>query len=339
MIKAIITGANGWLGKTLVNALVNVNKNATLRVLILPGESTEFLQSFDDKVEIIHGDICNPIDCEKLLSDCENAILYHTVGIIHPKKIKDFYAINVTGTKNLLAAAEKAKIKRAVVVSSNSPIGCNPSTDHLFDENSPYRPYMNYGRSKMMMELLVKDIQQTGLLETVLIRAPWFYGIFQPPRQTLFFQMIKNGQCPIVGNGENRRSMVYVENLAQGLILAGHNPVANGKIYWLADEAPYSMNEIIDTIENVLEQDFNIKCAHKRMKLPGFVSEIAYYADGMLQRLGLYHQKIHVLSEMNKNIACSIELAKKELGYQPKIALREGMRRSIQWMIENNIRI
>ena len=70
------------------------------------------------------------------------------------------------------------------------------------------------------------------------------------------------------------------------------------------------------------------------MRLPSIAAEIAYYVDAAIQATGLYHQKIHVLSEMNKNIACSIERARTELGYEPKIALREGMRRSIQWCLD-----
>jgi len=235
-------------------------------------------------------------------------------------------------------AAIKAGVKRAVVVSSNSPCGCNPHPDHLFDEKSPYHPYMNYGRSKMQMELAIKERQQQGKIETVILRPPWFYGPNQPPRQTLFFQMVRDGKGPIVGSGENLRSMGYIDNLCQGLLLAALVEQANGRVYWLADKRPYSMNEVIDTIERLLENEFGQQCAHKRMRLPGFASEIALVADASLQALGMYHQKIHVLSEMNKTIACSVALAEKELGYRPAIALEEGMRRSMQWCVEQGIK-
>jgi len=214
-------------------------------------------------------------------------------------------------------------------VSSNSPCGCNPHPDHLFDELSPYHPYMNYGKSKMKMELAVKERQ--GRIETVIIRTPWFYGPNQPPRQTMFFQMVRDGKAPIVGGGENLRSMSYTENLSQGLLLAAMNEKANGQVYWIADKRPYSMNEVIDTIERLLENEFGQKCTHKRMRLPGFASEIALVADASLQAIGMYNQKIHVLSEMNKTIACSVARAEKELGYRPAVALEEGMRRSMLW--------
>ena len=345
--KVIVTGALGWLGLSLVQALVKglpdhdafktPRSDLRLRCLILPGQDAAPLRKISDRIEIVTGDLRNPADCARLCEDFKGAVLFHTAGIIHPRKVAEFYQINVDGTVNLLDAAIAAGVRRAVVVSSNSPCGCNPHPDHLFDELSPYRPYMNYGRSKMRMELAVRERQ--GRLETVIIRPPWFYGPNQPPRQTLFFQMIRDGKAPIVGNGENLRSMSYLDNLCQGLLLAALVEKAAGQTYWIADRKPYSMNEIIDTVERLLEKEFGQKCAHKRMRLPGFASGIALMADATLQAVGMYHQKIHVLSEMNKTIACSAARAEKELGYRPTVALEEGMRRSLAWCVAEGIKI
>lgn len=347
--KVIVTGALGWLGISLVQALVkglpeheelkSPRGDLRIRCLILPGQDEAQLRKISDRIEVVTGDIRNAADCAKLCGDCKGAVLFHTAGIIHPKKVAEFYQINVAGTTNLLEAAIQAGVKRAVIVSSNSPCGCNPHPDHLFDEVSPYHPYMNYGKSKMKMELAVKERQQQGRIETVIIRTPWFYGPNQPPRQTLFFQMVRDGKAPIVGGGENLRSMSYTENLCQGLLLAAMNEKANGQIYWIADKRPYSMNEVIDTIERLLENEFGQKCTHKRMRLPGFASEIALVADASLQAIGMYNQKIHVLSEMNKTIACSVARAEKELGYRPAVALEEGMRRSMLWCKAQGITI
>ena len=243
------------------------------------------------------------------------------------------------GVRNVLDAAEAAQVRRAVIVSSNSPIGLNPYSGHLFDEFSPYHPYMNYGKSKMQMEMVVKEVGRTGRIETVIVRPPWFYGVDQPPRQTLFFSMIRAGKAPIVGSGNNLRSMAYIDNLCEGLMLAAFVERARGEIYWIADKRPYSMNEIIDTIERLLEEEFELTVAHKRMRLPALASEVAMLVDGTLQAVGLYNQKIHVLSEMNKNIACSVAKAEAELGYKPKVALEEGMRRSIEFCIRQGAQI
>ena len=339
----LVTGAAGWLGSRLVESLVRglpehdelktPAAELRIRVMLLPGQDATPLKKLSDRIEVITGDIRNVADCAKFCADAKGAILFHTAGIIHPKKVSEFFAINRDGTTNLLDAAIKAGVKRAVIVSSNSPCGCNPHPDHLFDELSPFNPYMNYGRSKMEMELAVRE--RAAKIETVLIRAPWFYGPNQPPRQTMFFQMIRDGKGPIVGSGNNLRSMAYVDNLCQGLILAALCERAAGQVYWIADKRPYSMNEIMDTIERLLEKEFGHACKHKRMKLPGFASEVAWLADKTLQALGIYHQKIHVLSEMNKTIACSVARAEKELGYKPTVALEEGMRRSLRWCAEN----
>jgi nucleoside-diphosphate-sugar epimerase len=194
---------------------------------------------------------------------------------------------------------------------------------------------MTYGRSKMLMEQGVWKLHSQGNVpETVIVRPCWFYGPFQPPRQTEFFTMIRDGKGPLVGSGKNRRSMSYIDNLAQGILLAGKVDGIDGKTYWIADKRAYPMKEILDTIESVLRDDFSIPCKGKRFRLPSITAEVAGIVDFMMQKVGLYHQKIHVLSEMNKTIACSVEKAEKELGYRPSVELREGMRRSIAWLME-----
>lgn len=331
MPHIFITGAAGWLGLNLLEFLNTPGSLSVdgLTVLLHPSDSDAQVRAISPAARIVRGDIREPGTFADFFRDAHDGIVIHTAGIIHPRRVSEFFAINRDGTRNLMEAARAAGVRRVVAVSSNSPCGCNPHHDHRFDEESPYRPYMNYGKSKMQMEDLVRGFQQRGELETVIIRAPWFYGPHQPPRQKLFFEMIRDGKAPVVGGGENFRSMAYTGNLAQGLALAAAHPAAAGQTYWIADERPYSMNEIIDTIERLLETEFGQPCAHRRMRLPGIASEIAYAADWLIQSLGLYQQKIHVLSEMNKSIACSVRKAQRELGYRPVIALEEGMRRSL----------
>ena len=344
MAHYYVTGAAGWSGKALVNRLVNgYPEHDTLQdrlqvdsitALVLPHEA-EQLEPWKDALTIVTGDLRSPGDCASFLERAGDGILIHLAGVIHPRLFtREFQQVNVEGSRNLLSAAVENRVKRAVVMSSNSPIGCNPDREHLFDESSAYHPYMGYGRSKMQLEQYVNGLHASAQLETVLIRGPWFYGPFQPARQTTFFEMIRDGKAPIVGDGNNIRSMVYVDNLAQGLLLAAVSEKADGQTYWIADEKPYTMNEIINTVEYLLANDFAIECKYSRMKLPSVASEIAYLVDWLLQSAGLYQQKIHVLSEMNKNIACSVSRAKHDLGYQPLVSLEQGMRHSIQQLID-----
>jgi nucleoside-diphosphate-sugar epimerase len=343
----LITGAAGWLGKGLATALVqglpevprlaSPRGDLKIRCLVRPGEDTAYLSGLTDRIALVPGDVRNPDDCRRLCEGVRGAVLFHTAAVIHPNWSSEFDAVNHRGSRNVLEAAASAGVKRAVVVSSNSPIGCNPRPDRLFDEDAPYNPYMGYGRSKMRMELFVRELQASGRIETVVVRPPWFYGPHQPARQTLFFRMIRDGKGPIVGGGENRRSMAYIDNLSQGLLLAAITPEAVGRTYWIADARPYTMNEIIDTVERLLEKEFGQTCVHKRMRLPGIASKVAYAADGLIQGVGLYNQKVHVLSEMNKTIACDIGRARRELGYDPKVELEEGMRRSLKWCFERGM--
>ena len=231
-------------------------------------------------------------------------------------------------------------MRRAVVMSSNSPIGVSRNPFEVFDEESPYNPYMGYGRSKQEMEEWLRaGASDKNLPQITIVRAPWFYGPEQPARQTRFFSMIKAGRFPIVGDGHNRRSMGYVDSLAYGILLAAQAPQAAGKIYWLADERPYPMKEIVDTVRDVLRDDFGMSVNPKTVQVPGIISDVARLGDWMLQKAGIYNQEIHVLSEMNLTIACSIERAQRELGYKPLVNLREGMRRSVAWCLERGIAI
>ena len=276
-----ITGANGWLGLNLVNAIVSGKtskwglKNDEIQAFILTSSSKEKLLSISKDINIIEGDLSSKKDLDQFLSPSDKSFVFHTAGVIHPKMVSEFFRVNRDGTKNLLEAASEASVSRVVVVSSNSPCGCNPDDEHLFDENSPYNPYMNYGKSKMEMEQLANDLYKDGLVDLTIIRAPWFYGPFQPARQKLFFEMIRTGKAPIVGGGENRRSMAYTENIVQGMVLAATKEIASGKTYWIADEEPYTMNEIVDTIESLLADEFDQECNYGRVNLPGFVSTIA----------------------------------------------------------------
>jgi nucleoside-diphosphate-sugar epimerase len=342
---AIVTGYPGWLGNRLVRFMHEPHPDYPgeqprydrIRALVLPGQGLD--GAGRDDVEVVEGDIRDPAALERLFAGADGATVFHLAGLIHPRRVRELFEVNVEGTRNLLAAARSAGVRRLVATSSNSPAGAVRDPSVVFDEASPPRPYLGYGRSKKEMEDDLKAANASGDIETVVIRPCWFYGPGQPPRQTEFFRMIKQGKAPIVGSGEARRSMSYVDSTSLGLLLAAASHRAAGRTYWIADERPYSMNEIVGTVEDVLEKNFGMEVDHGRMKLPSVASEVALAVDTVIQKTGLYNQKIHVLSEMNKTIACSVERAREELGYRPTVELREGMRRSIQWCLDHGQQI
>ena len=343
----LVTGANGWLGRRVVRALTEGHREMgpvgaggrRVRILVQPGEKVDDPLAL--KVEKVEGDLRDPAAARALAADAAGATLIHLAGVIHPTRgTREFTEVNVEGTKTVVTEAGRAGVRRAIAMSSNSPIGVSRNPFEVFDEESPYNPYMGYGRSKQAMEEWLRaDLNNKNLPQITIIRAPWFYGPEQPVRQTRFFSMIKTGRFPIVGDGQNRRSMGYVDSLAYGILLAAKAPQAAGKIYWLADERPYPMKEIVDTVRDVLRDDFGMLVKPKTVQVPGIISDVARLGDWMLQKAGIYNQEIHVLSEMNLTIACSIERAQRELGYKPLVNLREGMRRGVAWCFERGIAI
>ena len=331
----VITGATGWLGSALIEHLL-ASKRKGLRALLRDGEDASHLEQ--NGVEVVKGDISDKRAVARLFDGIPpGADVIHTAGVIHPKSLSEFTKVNANGTRYMVEVAQSASIRRMVHVSSNSPFGTNPVESETFRNQEPYNPYLGYGASKMQGELAVLAGVEAGL-DAVIVRPPWFYGPYQPARQTTFFTMVRTGKFPMFGGGTQRRSMVYVENLIQGVIAAELTIGVSGRGYWIADERPYEVREIVETVRRALT-DEGYEVTGKPRSLPVIIANIAESADRALQRLGQYQQQVHVLGEMGHTIACEISAAKAELGYEPEFELYGGMRRSIAWCREQGIEL
>ena len=333
----VVTGAGGWLGTSLVHRFLD-DREGTIVGLVTDGSEATRLVALDHRIRPVVGDVRDPASLERLFDGVGGITdVVHTAGVIHPSTFADFDAVNHVGTRNVLEAARRAGVRRFVHVSSNSPFGTNTHPTDRFRNDEPYAPYYGYGESKMHAELAVFEAVEQGL-DAVIVRPPWFYGPYQPPRQTTFFRMVRTGRFPVFGDGTQRRSMAYVDNLAQGIELAELVATGPGRAWWIADERPYEVREIVETVGRALtDEGFDV--APNRFRVPDFVGRIAERADALIQARGGYHQQIHVLGEMNKTIACDISAARRELGYDPEVDLYEGMRRSIRWCIAQGLEL
>jgi nucleoside-diphosphate-sugar epimerase len=132
--------------------------------------------------------------------------------------------------------------------------------------------------------------------------------------------------------------MVYVDNLVQGLLRAERREGISGSAFWIADAEAYPMTRILDAVKAALA-GAGLPVSARQLRLPGSVGDAAQQIDLSLQRLGKYSQTLHVLSEMNKTIACSIERARQVLHYEPEVALEQGMERSVAWCLEQGMRL
>lgn len=334
---AVVTGAAGWLGRNLVPALVGTRTR--IRCLVQSDDEAPLLELLDPSVEVIVGDVRDPVALDKLFDDVSGATVFHAAAVIHPiGRTREFFDVNVGGTELALDRARRAAAGRFLHVSSNSPFGANATPVDRFTEDSPYNPYMGYGQSKMEAELLVKQSHERGDVPTVILRAPWFYGPEQPARQTQFLSAIRRGRFPLIGDGTQQRSMVFTGNLVDGLLCAENAAAAPGRAYWIADADPYELRTIFDTVREALEAE-GLQVTQRQPRIPRVAAEIAAKADGLLQRRGLYQQAIHVLGELKDTIACDISRARAELGYDPQVALFEGMRRSVRFAMQQGERL
>jgi nucleoside-diphosphate-sugar epimerase len=329
---AVVTGASGWLGQNLVRALAPARDR--VRCLVPEARDATLLELVSPAVETVVGDVRDPSVLGLLFNGVPGATVLHAAGVVHPgRRAREFFDVNVGGTALVLDRARRGRAGRFVYVSSNSPFGANPTPDDRFDERSVPNPYMGYGRSKLEAEQLVLRAHERGDVETVVVRPPWFYGPFQPARQTQWFRAVRRGRFPLVGDGRNRRSMAYTGNLVHGLLRAEVAAAAPGRAWWIADRRPYEMREVLATVREALRAE-GVPAADRQPRLPRAAALAAERVDGFLQSRGRYVQAVHVLGELDDTIACDIGPAVAELGYDPAVSLLDGMRASIRWCLE-----
>lgn len=330
--QVVVTGASGWLGQNLVRALARSAER--VRCLVTSADSAALLEVIGPEIEVVVGDVRDPSAMDSLFEGTDAATVFHAAAVIHPeRRTREFFDVNVGGTQLVLDRARRADISRFVHVSSNSPFGANATPTDRFTEDSPYDPYLGYGRSKLEAELLVRQSHDRGDVSAVIVRAPWFYGPYQPERQGKFFATVRRGRFPIVGPGTQQRSMVFTGNLVDGLLLAATTEAASGRAYWIADAEPYELRQVVAAVRTALDAE-GLAVSGRPPTLPPFVGRLAARADAMLQAGGFYLQAVHVLGELKDTIACDISRARAELGYEPATGLVDGLRASIRFCLE-----
>lgn len=329
---AVVTGASGWLGQNLVRALAPARER--VRCLVPDAGDGALLELAGTSVEVVVGDVRDPSVLDRLFEGAGGATVFHAAGVIHPGgKTRELFDVNVGGTQLVLDRARRHGSGRFLHVSSNSPFGANDTPQGRFTEDSPFNPYLAYGRSKLEAEELVRRSHERGDLETVVLRPPWFYGPYQPARQTTWLATVRRGRFPLVGDGTQQRSMVYTGNLVHGLLRAEVAVAAPGNAYWIADAEPHELRDVFATVRRALEAE-GLPVSGGQPRLPRLAGVVAARVDAALQGAGRYSQAIHVLGELKDTIACDISRARAELGYDPPTDLFEGMRASIRWCLE-----
>ena len=123
--------------------------------------------------------------------------------------------------------------------------------------------------------------------------------------------MVRKGRFPIVGDGTQRRSMVYVDDLVDGVLRAELVECPPGRGWWIADARPYEINEIVTAVTGALAAS-GLDVARRQLHVPAILGRAAAVADTALQRHHRYVTQLHVLGELGATIACDISAAQRD---------------------------
>ncbi len=304
MANVLVTGGAGFIGSHLTSRLVEDGH----RVRVLDDFSSghrENLAHLGDRFELVEGDIR---DREKCLDCCSGIdFVFHQAAVPSvPKSVDDpqtSHDVNVTGVFNILRAAVERKVRRVIYAASSSVYGDTPqSPKHEGIKPEPLSPY---AVQKCAGELYALAFYECWELETISLRYFNVFGARQDPASQYaaaipaFVTAILRSEPPtIYGDGQQTRDFTYIDNVVHGNILAMEKDKTKGEAVNLACGDQISVNQVIATINRLLETD--VKPRHVEPRA-GDV----------------------------RHSCADVTLLKELLGFKPLVSFEEGLRRAI----------
>ena len=318
--KALVTGANGFIGSHLTEELVRRGWEVTCLVRRLRGLGwIENLQ-----VRLVRGDCREKPTLGPAVEGADH--VFHLAGVINALDWEEYYQANVVGTRNLLEACAERNpgLRKFIHVSSISAAG--PSEKgRILTEDDPNRPVSDYGRSKLAAEEAVREFEQR--LPFVIIRPPNVIGPRQKELREVI-RLVKKRIKPVVGTGEPQTSLCYVRDVVEALILAAERPEADGRTYFLAYPRPYAWSEITDAIQGALGiRRILLKVPYRAQWLVAAASEAVARLTGRKAKL----TRANVLAARKYYWIYDGSRIKRELGFEPRTGLKEAIRETIDW--------
>jgi UDP-glucose 4-epimerase len=306
--RVLVTGGAGFIGSNLVRALLERGDE----VRVLDNFATglrENLQELEDDVEIVEGELRSYERVHNATRGVE--VVFHQGALPSvPRSIQDpltTNAVNVEGTLNVLLAARDEGIQRVVFASSSSVYG-NTAVLPQREDAAP-NPIAPYGVAKLAAERYCATFSRVYAMETVALR---YFNVFGPRQNPLseyaavvvkFIRLIAAGEpVPIEGDGETSRDFTYVANVIEANLLAADAEGVNGRVLNVATGGSHTVNELADTIGELLERPLEKQYGPPR---PGDIR--ASRAD--------------------------ISEARRLLGYEPEVGFEEGLRRTADFLL------
>ena len=317
----LITGANGFLGRTILSKLQLAGFSVLATDL---GDVCCELNTRYRKADIAQVEEIKP-----LLENITTVI--HVAGLAHvfnqdASSGEKFHKINEIGTKNVAAAAAAAGVRHFVLISSVSVYG--PYTDEAYDEKRSCKPVGPYALSKYNAELRAIEIAKKSGMALTIFRLATLYGEGDPGNVGRLIRAIDRGRFFWVGNGSNRKSLLYKGDAARAVMSVIQRPAAGVNTFNISAPA-CTMREIVDGIGDALG----------RHPLP--VSLPASLALLMCRCLSkIPNRRLAGLNQtVKKWLAEDVYDARRfqeAYGFQTKTSLQDGLKREVDWYKNNN---
>lgn len=320
--RILVTGATGFIGRRLIDAL---RQRSGATILVVTRDVARIASIWPNGS--VTGRIGDLARAESLNDVIGNGVetVFHLAGYTHAIDISPdeeermHHRITVAGTEALLAAASRAGVRRFVFVSSVKAIG--EGGDSLIDEGQAPAPTTSYGRAKRAAEELVLAAGQRTGMHVAILRLPLVYGTGNKGNIPRMIVAIDRGRFPPLPEVGNKRSMVHADDVVQALLLAADKSEANGQIYLVTDGKAYSSRGIYLAICRALGK------APWRWAVPAVVLRAAAHAGDLFKRLFGCRLPFNseVLNKLLGSAWYSDAKIRRELGYNPRHTLESAL--------------
>jgi len=310
--KVLITGANGFIGNMLL---------AHYQAQGIPVVGVDLSGNGDD---IFQGDIGQPETISELLQDCD--VVVHTAALVSNSIADaDMWRVNVLATRNLIAAAEKHKVRRFVQISSIVAYG-NSAEGELDEEHPVHADGGSYVLTKLASEHAVLAATAKSPMELVIIRPGDVYGPGSRPWVILPIEAINKGQFMLPAKGEGFFRPIFISDLIRGIALAVSTKEAAGEIFNLSCEGYMTTAEFFS---------HHYQWMNKRgpLKVSTGLAMFAASAATKLAQItgGVNEASTATIVQLCTKSWFSIAKAERVLGWKPEVSFEDGMQQSKQW--------
>ncbi len=311
MKNIAVTGANGFIGKSICRNLINSN----FRLRAFVRNSKEIIKA--DNIEYIKIDSeFNKVNWEDFLKGCECVI--HCAGSVpnfkKEKKFESYKSINVDGTKLLAEQSSKVKVKRFIFLSSINVLGSNTNNKKPFFYDDKPKPITDYGLSKLEAEINLKTISKNTGLEIVIIRPPIVYGPNASGNLERLNKLVRSGIPLPFGKISNKRSLVGISNLVEVIKRCIENPNAGGKTFLVSDGEDLSTPQLIKYIAQSMGR------SPKLFPVPNI----------MLKLISKIINKKEEMDRLLGSLQVDITYTSKVLNWLPEVSVSEEIKRMVQ---------